>query len=273
MFRLSFFLLCVWALCNCCYAERYIKPLRNNDQEEILIQGASVIVSNKINNILMYQTCETIINNKGNFYFSTSNRTGRPINLYFSNLKVTDQFGRSVKVVHKNEILSKKRTEKNWQNFASCLSVGLESMKANEAGKIDYRSQTHNNFNSNFRATSSGEWATGSINGYSTSTTQGTIQCEALRRQALRQVEEDAVYRNNLIQATYDDWEYKISNYYFDSTTVFPDITYMANFQIELPSYIEKDLQYLFFNFEIDHEIHTFCFYCGEEVKKWYHLW
>jgi hypothetical protein len=265
-------LLSNYALCSYCFAERYIVPTKYDYQEEVLIQGASIIVSKKHNTVSMYQTSETIIDNKANFYFSVSNHTNKSINLFFSSLKITDQSGRQIKVVHKNELISNKKSKKNWEIFASALCCGLDSMNAQNAGRIDYQSHTNSNFNSNFNAHGSNGWVAGSVNGYSSSTTHGTIHCEALRQQALAQAQQNASYRNNLIEGSYASWEYGLNNFYFDSTTVFSDLTYSTNFQIEIPSDVEKELQYMMFSFEIENETHTFCFYCGEEVKKWYHF-
>lgn len=253
-----------------CYADRYIVPTKYDYQEEVLIQGASIIVSNKNNTFSMYQTSEEIKDNRANFYFGFSNSTDRPITLYFSNLKVTDQWGRPIRVIHKNEHIDNKKSERNWRIFASALSAGLQSANAQNAGRIDYQTQSSGSFCSNSNSYGSTGWSRQSVNGYGNSYSQGTIHCEALRQQALRQVQEDASNRDHAIQNNYASWEHGLNNFYFDSTTVFPGTLYSANFQIEVPRHLEKELEYLVFTFEIENETHTFCFYCGERVKKWY---
>jgi hypothetical protein len=269
MFRT--FLIFVFSLCsfsNVCFGERYIISTKYDDQDEILVQGASIIVSNKINSIFMYQTSETIKNYRANFYFKFTNCENNPINLLFSNLKVTDQLGRPIKVMHKSELINDKKSEMNWKSIASALCTGLESMNAQNAGKVDYSSHTNSRSHSNFNAQSSRGWASGSANALSSSSTYGTIHNEAARQQALRQVQEDARYRNETIQNNYNSWEDGLNDFYFDSTTVFPDTSYAANFQIDLTKNVEKELTHLLFTFEIENELHTFCFYCGEEKKK-----
>ncbi len=257
---------------NVCFAERYIQPTKYDYQEEILIKGGAMIASNKTNSVLMYQTSETINNRKGNFYFMLSNQTDKLINFYVSNLRVTDQWGRPIRIVRKKEIIANKKNSKNLAIVASALCTGLESMNAQNAGNVAYQSHTNGNFNSNFNVYGSGGWVNGSVSGHNSSTTSGTVQIEALRQQAQRQVRQNAQQRNNTIEANYDDWEYRLNNFYFDSTTVFPGQAYAANFQIDVHKNIEKDLQYLLFKYDIGGEEHTFCFYCGREKKKWYHL-
>lgn len=258
---------------ECCLAERYIRPTKYDYQKEILVQGASVISSQKDESlVLMYQTSKTIKNNRGNFYFIINNKSCDALNFYFNNLKVTDQFGRYVKVVHKKELISNKNNKKNWQLFMSALATGAESTRAQDAGRIDYQSNTNVHYNSNVKVFGSNGWATGSSVGNANIATKGSIHCEALRQQAMRQVQADADYRNDIIQANYDFDEYKLNNFYFDSTTIFPDAEYASNFQIEVPCDIENELEYLLFKFEVGNDIHTFCFFCGKEVKKWYHL-
>ena len=268
--KVKYFLALSFLFCNICFAERYIQPTKYDYQEEILIQGGSVIASNKINSVLMYQTSETINNRKGNFYFILSNQTDRPINFYISNFRVTDQWGRPIRIVRKKEIIAHKKSSKKWALFASAICTGLESANAQNAGIVNYQSHTNGNFNSNFNAYGSGGWVNGSVSGYNSSTTSGTVQIEALRQQAQRRVQRNAQQRNNTIQANYDDWEYRLYNFYFDSTTILPGNAYATNFQIDVHKNIEKNLQYLLFTYDMGGEEHTFCFYCGQEKKKWY---
>lgn len=267
------FILCLCLTNNSCFSDRYIVPSKHDYQEEILIQGASVLHSNKLNSVSIYQTCETIQKRRANFYFLLSNNTNSPLNFCVSNLKVTDQYGRPIKLMSKQELLDAKKSQRNWQIFASALCSGLEAINAQNAGRIDYQSHSQNTFNSNYSTYGSSGWSRGSMNEYSTSTTYGTVHCEALRQQALRDAENKAIHRNNSILGTYETWEYGLNHFYFDSTTIFPNTVYAANIQIEVPPHIEKDLQFLVFSFDIENDPHTFYFYCGKEEKKWYHFW
>lgn len=132
------------------------------------------------------------------------------------------------------------------------------------------QSNTNGNFYSNARMSGSNGWANGSVSGNYQSTTNATIYSDELRQQAQRRVAQDANYRDAEIKTEYQNWEYGLNNFYFDSTTIFPGSFYSANFQIEVPKEIEKDLQYLLFTYKVGNEKHTFSFYCSEVKKKWY---
>ncbi len=253
-----------------CHAERFIIPTKYPDQQEVLMQGASMLVSDKDNSVLMYQTSETIKNNHANFYFIISNKSDYPINMHFHKLKVTDQWGRPVKVISKRAQIAKKKNAKKWHMIGSALSTGVDIINAQNAGHIHYQTHTYDHTNTNYNHNSPHFWANGSVCQSGQSVTQGTVHCEALRQQALRQAELDGCHREMAIRNHYDSWIYGLNNYYFDSNTIFPGNRYAANFQIELSSKVENDLQYLLFTYDLEGEQHTFCFYCGKEKKKWY---
>ncbi len=213
-----------------CHAGRYLEPCKFEGQEEVLHNGGSVLVSDKLNSAVLYQVSESIVDNVANFYFIVSNRSDKKFDFYFSNLKVEDQFGRKIRVVSKKELINDKKTSRNWQIFGSALCSGIEGMNASNAGRIDYATHTSSNVHSNFGVHSSNGWASGSANGYANSTTVGTVHCEALRQQAFQQAQYNADCRNSAIQNNYAQWEYGLSNFYFDSTTVFPSESYESNF-------------------------------------------
>lgn len=265
--RIQFFLMLFLVALGECFGDRFIHSTKYEDQEEVFVDGGSVIVSNKTNSVFMYQTSERM-SDRGNFYFSISNETHSPINFCFSDLKVTDQWGRDIKVVHKKELIAAKKSAHNWQTFASLLCLGIESANAQNAGKIHYQSHTTDNYRANFNAYGSNQsWVHGSVYGSGSSTTTGTVHCEALRQQAIRRVQDDAGRRQEQIQAHYHDWEYRLNNFYFDSNTIFPKTSYSVNFQIVLDKEVEKDLQYLLFTYQVGGEEHTFSYYCGDKVK------
>lgn len=256
-------------LSNKCFSERFIQPTKYDYQNEILINGGSVIQSEKRNSVVMFQTSPTIKGNRANFYFSFENRTFQPINLYTYNLRVTDQWGRQIRVIPKQELLADKNSQRNWTLFASAICAGMDSYNAQNAGTVHYNSCTHSNSSSYFHTHGSNGCTNGNVYTAGTSVTHGTIHSEALRQQALRQADQDAIARNVYISSVYNEWDFKLNNYYFDSNTVFPSTTYGANFQIDVPNWIEKDIQYLLFTLDVGCEKHTFCFYCGNE-KNWH---
>lgn len=256
--RVVFFITVSFLFCNICFAERYIQSTKYENQEEIFIRGGSAIASDKINYVLMYKTSNTIINRKGNFYFELANRTEKPIHFYLSNLRVTDQWGRPVRIVSKNELIANKKSSKDWDLLASSLRKDRDTKDAQNAGNVSYQSQSNCNM-----------YGSGGCANEKYSST-ATVHVEALSQLAKRQAQIDAQERNNIIQSNYEDWEYCLNNFYLETTTVFPGHSYAANFQIDMHKDIEKDLQYLLFTYDIGGEEHTFCFYCGREKKKWY---
>lgn len=245
-----------------CFANHYIQPTKGEGQEEILVQGASVLASNKQNSVLMYQTSEKLTKGKANFYFILENHSESPINFYFQNLQVTDQWGRPIQVVHRQKHLENKNSEKNWKLFASAVNTVVDSAEADKAGTVNYKSQTDSYSSTNVNVIGSDGWRRGQIFSGGHSSTRGKVECEALRRQAQREVWSDAQNRDHSIQTSYKRWEHGLSNYYFDSNTVFPNSSYAANFQIAVPKSLEKELEYLFFTYDVNGETHTFVYYC-----------
>lgn len=255
-------------LSNICFSEKYIYPTKYEYQDEILIQGASVLLSKKTNSVLMFQTCASIHNRKANFYFEIINNTEKNINFYFSNLKVTDQCGRELIVVDKSQLIANKRREKNWKVLGSALCTGAEAMEAQKAGTINYQTSSNETYYSKFNVHGSNGCAHGSSVGVNSSITTGTFHCEALRQQALRQVDINSQYRSDAIQAEYHNHKQNLNNFYFDSNTLFPGKLYAANFQIDIPKNLEKSLQHLIFTYEVGGESHSFCFYCEDGKKR-----
>lgn len=245
------------------FSENYIQPIKYCHQEEILINGGSVVVSNKINSVQMYQTSKTIKNGLANFHFIVINKTNNPINFYFSSLQVMDQCGRPLKVASKKELIENKKCLKKWSLFGSMLSSGAKMVNAQNAGKVYYKSNSNSSFNSHSHGL-----INSSVSEYASSTTTGAMEIEAFRQQAERQVLLDARHQDSSIEANYADFKYALNNFYFDSTTVFPGTAYAANFQIEIDRKIEKELQYVFFTYQLGGEEHTFCFFCGEKKRS-----
>ncbi|CDR33408.1 hypothetical protein [Criblamydia sequanensis] len=261
-----FLILVTTFVINSCFADRYIQPLKYEDQNEILVQGGVVLQSKKVNTVAMYQTSYTLQNRKGNFYFSILNETGSPINFYFTDLKVTDQNGRPVKVLHKNELISNKRSDRDWNRFMAALDAANKKQEADKAGTTHVYSKTTDQHHSNFGLNSSQGWAHGYANEQNESVTTTTIQNAAIRQQALKEAEIEAYHNNLAIEDTFQKWVAGLSNHYFDSSTIFPGQVYESNFQIEVPKRVERDLKFLIFYFKVGEEVHPFCYYLGQEL-------
>jgi len=255
-------LLCAVCFSSLCFSEKYIQPLKYPGQNEILINGGAVIESNKVNSITMFQTCEKFNYRKGNFHFVVMNRTDHPINLYWHNLRVTDQFGRPIPIVPKQDLIANKRRDKNWDMFFSGVKTCNDLDRARDAGRVDTYSHTSEHYGHHKHKAGSHGWKNKSEHGYNESTTTSSTYVGALSYQAEQEALREAAAREHAIEGNYQDWKHDISNFYFASTTLFPGQPYATNIQVDIPKAIEKDLQFLLFTFDMDGEEHTFCFHC-----------
>lgn len=245
------------------FADHCIYPAKYPDQKEVLVQGGIILISEKTNSASIYQTCEAIENRKANFYFEIFNKEERPINFYFQDLQVTDQNGRPIRIVPKQELIANKQSQANWKLFASTLCEGIDTLNAEEAGRIDYYSHSSTRHRSQRSVFGSEGWAQSNTHAATTTTTHGVVYSEALRRQAIREAQEDAHIRNTVILGDAAAWETNLRQNYFDSSTIAPDSIYGANIQIDIPRQIEKELEYLVFTVNVGEEAHSFCFYCS----------
>lgn len=244
------------------FAAKALVPVQMDCQREIYIQGASVLQSVKKTEMTLFQTVESLEYGKANFYFHFRNNSCHPVDLIFSNLRVTDQYGRPIKVVHKRKLIENKRREANTARFFSALATISDSYNAQRAGDIDCYSYTNNHSNT--------YTPRGVISSSGCSSTHSVIHSEALRQNAVRQANRDAFIRNVAIDSSLAHAEDKLTYCYFDSTTIFPNERFESGFQIEVPKHIEHDLQYLYFTFDLGSESHTFSFYCHPESRRWY---
>ncbi len=185
----------------------------------------------------------------------------------FKNLSVTDQWGRPIRVLKKEEMIAKKKTKARWKQFASALCTGLQSYNAQSAGDIKFHSNTTDNYYFNGRSSVLGGWVNSSGNIYGSSSTSGTIQCEALKRQAMQEVNMQGQLRSAMIEEECKEYESTMKSCYFDSNTLFPNVLHESIFQIAVPRNIENQLEYLFINLDVGGERHTFCFYCANQSR------
>ena len=261
MIKKMFLCLALFSASAFCYGEHYIVPTKYDDQEEILDHGGVILNSSKINDVLMYQTQETIKRNRANFFFSISNFSGQKINLYTQNVRVTDQFGRPIRIVPKRELIKNKRRDTNWQLFTSGMVGCLESGEADQAGKTTYERNTRTTALTRYHTRGR---INESVDTNVCSTTYGSVHNEAERQRALRAARQDAFNRDQAILRRQACFEEGMQSNYFDAETIYPGEGFSANLQIEIPKEILKDLEFILFHFDLEEEQHTFAFYAGE---------
>lgn len=245
------------------FSERSIHPTKYEDQEEILEKGGVMLLSSKIHDVLIYQTQESLRGRRANFFFSITNYGERPVNLYFANLTATDQVGRPIRIVPKRELIRNKKQQTGWNLLASGVVECLEADQASNAGDTTFHTVTRERERVRYGRAGRRERPV-VVDSASTSTTCGVIHNEAERQRALRAVRQDASLRNSAIIARQQMFEDDMQSHYFDAETIYPDENYAANFQIEVPKSIEKDLQFILLHFDLGEERHTFAFYTME---------
>ena len=196
---------------NCFASEYKITPMKMEMQNELLIQGNTLLVSGQHNPVILCQTEKTVKDDFGTFYVACANNESYPINLYFQNLTVTDQLGRPIRVVPKEELISKKKTKTYWKQFASALCNGLESCNAQKAGDITFQSNSRENFYFNKRSVGTSGWVNSNGNIYGSTSTNGTIHCEALKRQAMNEVNLNGQMRAAKIEGEYKNYEVAVN--------------------------------------------------------------
>jgi hypothetical protein len=250
MLKLFFLSFAILSSLTCFAATRFV-PVKMDAQNDYLRQGQVTMISEKNNHIALAQRDIVVRNGKAAFNMSCSNLEGSPTNLYFQNLSVTDQWGRPIRVVRREELIAKKRSQKGWAKFFSALGTGIEASSAERAGDITVQSNTCDVYND-----SKGD------RGSSASSTTETIRVEALRREALREVEIQGQIRSDMIESEYQNYKCAMQHNYFDSNTLLPQSVYNSVFQIDISPKIEKQLEHLFVNVDFGGERHTFCFYC-----------
>lgn len=136
----KFFLIAI-AICICTtgFSANYgIIPCKMEDQNEFLFQGKTLLVSQKQHKVLLYPKNKILKNGNCGFYLGCLNNGKVPINLYFQNLSVTDQWGRPIRVLKKEAMIAKKGTETCWNQCMFALGCGLLSYSAQEMGCINF---------------------------------------------------------------------------------------------------------------------------------------
>ena len=246
-----------------CFADRYLYPVKNADQEELFLQGASILVSKKTDSVLMYQTTEMVHGNKACFSIGIGNGQSTPLNVRFDDLVVTDQDGNRLRIVPKQELIGKKRGQARRKRFLNCLVTGFQAMGADQAGRVDYQSSTNGMFNYNGHSYGSSGWSNSSGAIYGTTSTSGVLYSGAARQQYLRQVDMDAARRMHCIENDLTHNEGSLNECYFDSNTIFPGSPRLSNIQIEIPKHLRNTIEYIVFHLKTGGETHQFYFHCG----------
>lgn len=237
--------------------DRWLEPVKFQDQQDFYIQGGLGILSQKnCNSILFYQTNEYLCEGKANFYFVFNNDTDGYVNFLIHNVRVTDQFGRPVRIVPMHEHLDRIRSSANLKTFFNIALGGLNLFCAHDAGRVDYCTSGH-------RDVHGFSHSRGRYGHHERFYEQGTYHSRALQRAAERESILMTAFLERGIQDEYQLKKFKYENFYLSSNTVPPHSVYSANFQVEVPKFMQVDLQYLYFTFDAGGEKHTFATFCG----------
>jgi len=258
-------LLCVMLfISGACFGDRQLQLAKYDGQEELYEKGGLMLFSSKQNDILFYQTSSTLKYNKANFYFSFTNCGDKPVNINENSLTVTDQFGRRIRVVPKSELVKTKQKAHSWAMFSANLSELANTMEASKAGDTTVHTHAHGQ-----AVTDSAKYKRGKLKTSEHTNTTYTdcsstyIRSEAERQRALTETRQEAALRRLAINNEMNQFENKMDDNYFAAQTVYPEEAFSANLQIDVPKEIEKDLQYIYFYFNVDGEQHIFAVYAG----------
>ena len=255
MYKILFQLLIILLPFQTFCVDRYLQPVKFLDQQEFYIQGGMGILSQKRNSIIFYPTNECLMNGKANFYFVFSNDSDRYENILVQNVRVTDQFGRSVRLIPVEEHLDRLRTSANWKTFFNFAIGAVDLFSTQNAGYVDYRKSNHRHVHGHIGRTPYGH--------HEHSYEEGAYYSRALQRAAEREAILSTTFRERGIHDEYQMRKFRYENFYLSSNTVPPRGVYSANFQVDVPKFMEVDLQYLYFTFDVGGEMHTFAMYCG----------
>lgn len=258
LLKLIFILLPFQAFC----LDRLLEPIRFADQQEFYIKGGMGILSQKKSSVIFYSTTD-LMHGKANLYFVISNDSNNFINFLASNVQVTDQFGRPVRVVPVEEHLHRLRSEANMKTFFNIALGSLEVIGAAAGGgRVDYHKHGHTHAHGfkNFQPYSHNE----------TYFETGTYYSRTLQRAAEREAMLATCFRGQMIHDELDARRFRYENFYLSSNTIEPNSVYSANFHIEVPKFMLCDLQYLYFTFNVGGEAHRFAMYTGNAMGRQY---
>jgi hypothetical protein len=256
LFNLLFVLLPFQGFC----IDRFLEPIKFQDQEEFYIQGGMGLLSQKQNSIIFYPTTPCLMDGKANFYFIFSNDSDRYENVLVQNVRVTDQYGRPVRMIPVQEHLDRLRSSANWKSFFNFAIGAIDLCLAQDAGRVDYHRSYQRNVHGFNGRTCYGHHEQGCET--------GTYYSRALQRAAERESILAASFRERGINNEYQLRKMRYENFYLSSNTVPPRSVYSANFQIDVPRFMEVDLQYLYITFNVGCETHTFALHCGNSRQQ-----
>ncbi len=233
----------------------YLLPSKQPGTEIVFRKGEPYLRSKKNVQITVAQLDHVLRKDRASFSFSMMNTTGNPITMMPHNLRVTDQYGRRIRVVSKSELVRNAENRAWWKRAVSGALLVLDHVNAEENAKSRSRLkavETQTEMRPCGETTFSHrviEAKEDSYDRYAAWRGHQAANDDAARREALISREQRRKTVGYL-------------DYYLDANTIFPGETYAANFQIALPPQIKRQLDVLLISFDVAGEEHTFCFSC-----------
>lgn len=265
-----------------------IRGIPTLDTHEIFENGGLILVSQKANTILMYNTTPKA-NDYCNFFVEITNESPDFETFYFDELVVTDQWGRKIPVKKKKTVIKNKEKMHFWENFFQAVVTSAEIADANKnAGKVKYTETTVTNAHANVNARVENRrdqiqghvipnqrgrvqtsvvstqrdisQANANIHVQSREEVKGEYVDEFARQEQLRRLHERQVIRAAQINHAQATSIHNAENFYLDNHTLKPGETYGANFQILIPKELKKDLQEIIISYYFAGEEYNFLY-------------
>ncbi|MEC7839292.1 MAG: hypothetical protein VX777_04555 [Chlamydiota bacterium] len=232
--------------------------------EEIFDNGGLILVSEKKNTILMYNTDPKVCGHC-NFFVKVVNETSKRQTFLVEDLMVTDQWGRVIPVRKKKSVVKSKERANSRRSFFHALASAFEAVGTyDHAGKVNYQETSHSRSRTHAAVGNrSGTLAYTDVSSSSREVVKGEFVDHSLRTREIREMQGRHAYQAALIDHENAVNLEKARDYYIDNHTLVPGEIYGANFQVIVPKEIQQDLQFINISYVFAGEVYRFTYRVG----------
>ncbi len=128
--------LAILCICSTGFAATYkMVPYKTDGIGDFLIEGEAHLFSQRRHYVILHNPEEPLLKKgRGDLKLTYANNSHQPVNVYYENLRVTDQWGRPIPVVKKEAILKKETNSQAWGDLFSGLSDSIDFQNARKEG-------------------------------------------------------------------------------------------------------------------------------------------
>jgi hypothetical protein len=282
--------LTIGALLNAYEGYAINRPIEGFATEGVLQtieKGGMVLTNQKTHKISMFNT-NSKMSQCCNFYVRLTNQSDHPAFFDTRLIRITDQMGRPIQLVTKDEVLVllerqyyEKRNEMDYWYGREKERLNKEMDETLAERILLDRETTPGRYAVEIQKTVSGHVVPGSRTDEITIRhveermrlelkekiqknlkKDRELREEMLRLPVIYQQKLEVVRKRNLI-----DVENAERNY-LQSATILPGETYANNFQIKVPQHWVKDLQHIYFVYDLDSEGYTFVYKVEQQYEQ-----